>query len=171
MGTVAISFGAAAFVVLALSLGPLAYDRRYLLPSLAAGMLFVTWLASNTLWQVFGHDGLKWGLPAMDAICGTVACILFLVRPQTWSAALALCFLTQGVVHVEYGWALRSFEMGAGPEPDLYGYVLKINILFGMSLAAVAMPGGGYAARRLYDRLSRRAGSGRVRVFGPRREG
>src|SRR5688572_19853463 len=117
MGVVAYSFGLAAFLAWALAMYPLAYDRRHFQSTAAAAMLFVSWLLSNTLWVFLGPGALQ-AYPVMDMVGGVIAALMFRARPQMWSAALTLCFLTQSVMHVGFAWDTYNHKHLGGAQPD-----------------------------------------------------
>lgn len=167
---VAISFGVAAIGVLYLSLLAMAKDwRRYEVVTLCAGGLLLSWIVSNAVWIGLGPPGLS-AYPVLDLVGGTIAALLFKRKPAPWLAVLTLCLLTQSFLHAEYAVGLWGAQSG-GPQPDLYAYALKLNILFGIQLAAVAAPGAGHVARRVLDWLSRRPARRGVVVPEQGREG
>lgn len=174
MGTTALLYGAATFAVFYFCsgvavLGP----RRLITPAACSVMLMVTWFVSNMTTLLVGRPYDIIANFPMDLICGLIVLGLFIREPQTWKAALALCFLTQALSHVWFVgvsedrfWA--DLLAGRGYEPLTYlgdaerrvGYRTWLNAVYILELVTVTMPGalyvgsvaGGWVRRRAVRR-------------------
>ena len=116
MGVVAISFGIAAALAVALSLR---MGRRH--PSFAAALMLVAF------WGVANLTD-PWMDPWMDAVGFYAALMIWLLYGGRWPVVLGAAFLAQMVV---------SLTLYNRPVTRM----LLLNVLFAVEIAAVAFPG------------------------------
>jgi hypothetical protein len=153
MGIVALSFGLAAFAVVAVSAAAWKAEmHRYGDAFAASGMLFMTWSISNILTALYKPPDCWKAYPVMDLICGVIVMWMWSTKPAPWKLLLAGLFVFDCIVHVAF-WLQPSKTWNVQ-----YLYTLVLNVVFGAQLLVAAWPGGARLGAGLIHRLPDRAG-------------
>jgi hypothetical protein len=106
-----------------------------------AGLLGASWL-STLLVLLLPAEEWSYGNLVGDALVVTASAVALAVKPRAWLALVCVAGLLQLAAHV----ALQVTEVSG---LDRWRYLLALDCLFALQLAAVAAPG---AARRLRGR-------------------
>lgn len=132
-------FGVACFAVLVLTLATLRHhnDRATIW---LGGMLLALWFVSKLTIITMGYwPSVRVG-PVVN-MPAVVACMVsWYQQHRWWKLILALLMEVKALVHAEFWTAVDPAYSHA------YAYILTLNVIFGLELACVAMPGAGVVA-------------------------
>lgn len=132
-------FGVACFAVLVLTLATLRHhnDRSTIW---LGGMLLALWFVSKLTIITMGYwPSVRVG-PVVNVLAVVACMVSWYQQHRWWRLILALLMEVKALVHAEFWTAVDPAYSHA------YAYILTLNVIFGLELACVAMPGAGVVA-------------------------
>lgn len=146
MDPITIGFGLACIAVLAIDMAAWLRKSGGCGDAVAcAGILLMTWAASNVMVALYTPPAAYLLYPITDAMAGATVMWMWFTKRARWKLVLVGLFLLQCILHVAF-WLHEDKSYGV-----LYAYVLGINISFGLQLLVTAWPGGEHVVAGIAD--------------------